>query len=273
MPENNNTEEEKVNYKLPIFIAIFVLCAWFFTWYSLGDDPKRGTFGDMFGAVNALFSGLAFIGVIFAILLQSKELKLQRKELKFTRKELKGQKLQLEAQNKTFEKQNFENTFFELLRLHNEITNSIDLVDKIGIITKGRDCFKVFYNRLKKTWGRNIAPYQGNDEAERINNTYLGFYNEYQSEIGHYFRSLYNIVKFVDNSEIENKRLYTNLIRAQLSSYELTLLFYNTLSDMGREKFMPLIVKYSLLKTLPQNELLNPPDHIVLYDSNAFGIE
>ena len=273
MPKTNNTEEETISFKLPIFIAIFVLCAWLITWFSLGNDPERGTFGDMFGAVNALFSGLAFIGVIFAILLQSKELKLQRKELGFTREELKGQKLQLKAQNKTLEKRNFENTFFELLRLHNEITNSIDLVDKTGIVTRGRDCFKVFHNRLKKTWGRNIAQYQGSDEAERINNTYLGFYNEYQSEIGHYFRSLYNIVKFVDNSDVENKRLYTNLIRAQLSSYELTLLFYNTLSDMGREKFMPLIIKYSLLKTLPQSELLNPQEHIALYDSNAIGSE
>jgi len=48
----------------------------------------RGMFGDMFGAVNALFSGLAFAGVIYAILLQSKELELQREELKLTRQEL-----------------------------------------------------------------------------------------------------------------------------------------------------------------------------------------
>ena len=273
MANTNNSEEEQISYKVPFFIALFVACAWGLTWYSLGDDPKRGTFGDMFGAVNALFSGLAFIGVIFAILLQSKELKLQRKELKFTREELKGQKLQLEAQNNTLEKRNFENTFFELLRLHNEITNSIDLVDKTNVVTRGRDCFKVFYNRFKKTWCRNIAQYQGNTELERINNTYLGFYNEYQSEIGHYFRSLYNIVKFVDNSKVEDKRLYTNLVRAQLSSYELTLLFYNTLSDMGREKFMPLIVKYSLLKTLPQSELVDPSEHIAMYDSNAIGNE
>lgn len=54
----------------------------------LGGWPQSGTFGDTFGAANALFSGLAFGGVIVAILLQRKELELQRKELELTRKEL-----------------------------------------------------------------------------------------------------------------------------------------------------------------------------------------
>lgn len=53
--------------------------------------PERGQFGDQFGAINALFSGLAFAGVIVAILLQGEELKLQRQELADTRAELKRQ--------------------------------------------------------------------------------------------------------------------------------------------------------------------------------------
>ena len=42
----------------------------------------------MFGAVNSLFSGLAFAGVIFTIYLQKTELSLQRKELELTRVQL-----------------------------------------------------------------------------------------------------------------------------------------------------------------------------------------
>lgn len=57
--------------------------------YFLIDSwPARGTFGDMFGVINALFSGLALAGIIYAILLQREELKLQRMELEMTRKEL-----------------------------------------------------------------------------------------------------------------------------------------------------------------------------------------
>lgn len=49
---------------------------------------ERGQFGDMFGIVNTLFSGFAFAGVIYAILLQRDDLALQREELKLTRQEL-----------------------------------------------------------------------------------------------------------------------------------------------------------------------------------------
>lgn len=265
--------DRSVKMLIPALVIIFVIVAWLLTLYLLKDLPDRGTFGDMFGAVNALFSGLAFVGVIFAILLQSNELKLQRKELKFTRDELKGQKVQLEAQNSTLRKQNFENTFFELLRLHNDITNAIDLVDENNKITKGRDCFKIFHTRFKKLWGRNIESLKGSSEAERINKTYVAFYEEHQSEFGHYFRSLYNIVKFIDNSQVEDKKFYTNLVRAQLSSFELSLLFYNSLSDLGLKKFKPLIEEYSLLKTVPLRTLINQSEHLPLYASGAYSAQ
>jgi len=44
-----------------------------------------GTFGDSFGFLTAAFSGLAFSGMLIAILLQKEELKLQRKEIEYTR--------------------------------------------------------------------------------------------------------------------------------------------------------------------------------------------
>jgi len=218
-------EEEKIGWLFPALVVAFVVIAWGATWYFLQGNEHRGTFGDMFGTVNALFSGLAFGGVIFAILLQRKELKLQRKELELTRGELQGQKEQMKAQNVTLKKQNFEATFFQLLRLQNDITNDIDLVDANNKTTKGRDCFRVFYERFKKSWGKSKPDHQGASEIERINKTYLAFYEAYQSEFGHYFRSLYNIIKLIENSELEDKRIYTNLVRAQLSSFELASLY------------------------------------------------
>lgn len=56
--------------------------------FALPNWEARGQFGDVFGAVNALFSGLAFAGLITAILLQREDLELQREELTLTRKEL-----------------------------------------------------------------------------------------------------------------------------------------------------------------------------------------
>lgn len=56
--------------------------------YFFGDWAKSGTFGDTFGALNALFSGLAFAGVIVTILIQRNELNNQRIELQLQRTEM-----------------------------------------------------------------------------------------------------------------------------------------------------------------------------------------
>lgn len=75
---------------LSIAAVLLVIGLWLFAYFSLRgrEATDRGTFGDMFGAVNALFSGLAFAGIIITIFLQSNELSLQRQELKETREEL-----------------------------------------------------------------------------------------------------------------------------------------------------------------------------------------
>lgn len=56
--------------------------------YLSNEWPTRGQIGDSFGLLNALFSGLAFAGLLYAILLQREELSLQRQELTLTRQEL-----------------------------------------------------------------------------------------------------------------------------------------------------------------------------------------
>lgn len=54
--------------------------------HSIWPKPSdHGPFGDMFGAINALFSGWAFLGVIVAIILQKKELEEQRREIRESR--------------------------------------------------------------------------------------------------------------------------------------------------------------------------------------------
>ena len=76
-----------------IGITAIVVVLWLFAWgiihITISDWASRGQFGDMFGSINSLFSGLAFAGVIFTIYMQKEELELQRKELQFTREELK----------------------------------------------------------------------------------------------------------------------------------------------------------------------------------------
>lgn len=42
-------------------------------WFSISGPAERGQFGDMFGMVNALFSGLAFAGIVYTVHAQRTE--------------------------------------------------------------------------------------------------------------------------------------------------------------------------------------------------------
>src|SRR5688572_12539876 len=103
----------------PFKVFGIVVLLWSTCWIAVSnlyfsDWPERGQFGDMFGAVNALFSGLAFAGIIITIMLQSQELGLQRVELQLTRNELEQTRKEFQKQNETLSLERFENTFFNL---------------------------------------------------------------------------------------------------------------------------------------------------------------
>lgn len=242
--------------------AILVLGLYFYIFQgSLSSDHSRwGQFGDFVGGVlNPTFSFLALIAILATFALQVRELRISTRELKNSADAL-------IKQNDTLRHQNFEATFFQLLRLHNGIINSMDLVRKDGRVTRGRDCLKAFLDRLEN----GLRESNGNKSYTTFLESYDFFFMEHQDEIGHYFRLLYNIVKLVKRTERIDKRFYTNLIRAQLSSAELMLLFYNCLSTWGRDKFKPLVEEFALLKTMPATTM---PDDVLLrkYSVDAFG--
>lgn len=264
-------------------LLIAVLCVtalWAGCWFLLRGDPERGTFGDMFGAINALFSGLAFAALVYTVWMQREELSLQRQELALTRGEMAGQRLEMAAQNATITRQRFENTFFELLRVHQENVASIDLRPGSGSkgvkIAEGRDCFKIFHRNLLDAWKKERPPLYDSPSLEPdehtvvIGRVYGTFYSEHQGDLGHYFRHLYHMVKFVATSDEPDKKRYTNFIRAQLSNYELAVLFYNGLYVHAVEKFKPLMEEFALLKALPTGMLLHP-HHSDFYDQRAFA--
>jgi len=248
------------NIKLVWIPAISIVIILSLNWHFLYSQPaeNRGTFGDMFGLSNALFSGLALLGLVYAILLQRHEVKIAKQELNYTKTILDKQGTQLTKQNELSEKQAFETTFFNLLSLFSQLTErmDIDIGGKLSLTGKllskpvtvtGKDVFPVFSAMIWDEYGSKVID---DADIESCIAPYEVFYSGKNSELGHYFRTLYNILKFIDNSEIKDKRLYTNLVRAQLSDAEIEIIFHNGLSKHGIEKFKPLVEKYGLLKNL-----------------------
>lgn len=91
------------------------------------------------------------------------------------------------------------------------------------------------------------------------------YYDGHQHRLGHYFRHLFQSYNFLElNSQLDEKQkyFYAKILRAQLSTYEQSLLFLNSISSLGSDweytfKFNNvnssggLISKYNLIKNLP----------------------
>ena len=315
-------------------LMLFIWFGFFYFNDGINWDT-RAKLGDSFGSLNALFSGLALAGIVFTILLQRKELSLQRDELKETRKEFQIQNKTLKIQRfeNTFfnllslhhkivdsidyqEQITLKNNEFKkwkhaesMMILSEDKSNDNIVLQNI----KGRDVFKDKFMVLNKEINDfvgevklpskinyhnvtdGVKPFPKNHIKVVLSPIYLKNYNKVKTDFGHYFRNLYRIIKFVDESilvsedEIEfddnisekdkkqvlklnNFKLkysYTSMLRAQLSDYELGWIFYNCLSSNGNEKFTPLVNQYALLKNLDWEGF--HPNYIKTYAESAFN--
>ncbi|MFG0732275.1 putative phage abortive infection protein [Photobacterium damselae] len=243
--------------KIALFVFIGVILIFsayagllvFFTWpVNEFSIDKSGVFGDSFGALTSIFSGLAFAGVIWTIISQ-------REELKITRNELKNQ--------------GFENAFFHMLKLQNQLIGEIDLINSKGVRTTGRDCFVTFWRRFRSSYDYVVRTSDCDQEKERLNKSFANFWEHDGHELAHYFRFLYNIFKFIDESSIEDKQFYSRLVRAQLSDQELLLIYYNSFGPYGT-KFRFYIEKFQLMDNLQKALLLNETHVSLISDSVKF---
>lgn len=68
-----------------------------------------GSFGDLFGSLNVLVAAFAFIGFLYALHLQRKDLRLQRMEMRQSRMEMELQTAQFKEQTNILRQQNEDN--------------------------------------------------------------------------------------------------------------------------------------------------------------------
>lgn len=226
--------------------------------FSKYQLDKTGLLGDSAGLLNALFSGLAFGGVILTIVWQIKN---------DNQNKLNNQKLQ------------FENTFFNMTQTFEHIIDGL-FIEKIVEETSGSTgvLLSNFYGNSQsedslhdskggtEIKGRAVFKYvycerkiEGKLLRESIAESGLTSYEEVVNGVfDHYFRYLYRILKFIDETELidENQKYrYSSMFRAQLSEFELVLIYYNGLSSVGKDKLKPLLEKYSILKNIRKDDL------------------
>lgn len=137
-----------------------------------------------------------------------------------------------------------------------EKVKGIDDYQKTSYVNK-------YYNITKLTW-EGIREKEMKDKAHDM---YSLFLDKYNYAIGHYFRHLYHILLFIEQTEeslmqksnnkheIESlSKKYIDFLQAQMSSYELMLLFYNCLVF---PKMLKLVTKYNFLENLACEDLID----------------
>lgn len=90
----------KKDLALPTLLGAVVLAwvvAFLLIYFGIKDWSHRGQFGDMFGALNVLFSGFAFAALYFTISLQQQQLRRQDQQIQLQREDLRLQREEMAA--------------------------------------------------------------------------------------------------------------------------------------------------------------------------------
>lgn len=234
-------------------IAVVALAFGVVFWAVLKMMPfeSEGNLGDASSIVGAFFSALAFGGVLLALFMQKEELSLQRDELARTRDELAGQKAQLEAQSRSMSREVFEACFFQLLRLNRECMASHKaLFPESREHAQGQLAFQQAVFHIESLAQIEIEP---PPELGALAGVLAAEYARCcltpNSDFSLYFRNLYHVVAFIDRGEmsVTDRLRYAKIVRAQLSTAEVILLFCHCQTQVGAP-FQKFVSRYALFK-------------------------
>ncbi len=229
----------------PIILIVFFLSAglmWLFGAAILHEEffkispEKAGQFGDMFGAINTLFSGLAFAGILYTILLQKRELRETRNEFV--------------EQNQTLKQQRFENTFFNMLALFNQLINNLHY-QHMGTRFEGKHFITNFFHQSK-----SLFPEKGSVNKPAAIEFYTKQLDHYLG-IKQYFENLFTLLSYIKGSILirsKDKELYFSIVRSLLSDQEKVLLFYHVSCQANTstkiKRFQDILVEHRFLSSI-----------------------
>jgi hypothetical protein len=241
-------------------------------WHELNAGQFSGNSED-WGAFGAYIAGAAgtviSLGTLIALAIT---LALQAEDLEQTRSAM-------QQQISAAQRQIFDSTFFSLLHRFNEVLDAISagpVPTALGIdMVSGREAIQRIFKEMASGFPAHVIPAEQTLPA--IVEMHRATYIKYEAFLGPYFRLLYHVFKFINNSShLSDSEMveYANIARAQLSRYELALAFYNCLTPYG-ERFKPLIEKFGILKHVNDADLVNArhKDDAMLYAPTAFMSE
>ncbi|KOY85076.1 hypothetical protein AD998_01945 [bacterium 336/3] len=170
----------------------------------------------------------------------------------------------------TFRNNTIQNIYTNVLKMIDQNRKILDGIncdtshlENGDITSKGKDFFDDIAGKIADTFSAIetnntneidedlIKNIKSTDPKDVLITIYDYYFHIYQSDLGHYFRNLYHLVRYIDNANIKlyHKKELAKILRSHLSNYELLLLAYNCLHDYGLY-FFKYVEKYDLLKSL-----------------------
>lgn len=247
---------KRSDFWLPLLCALSCALALWFLWGLVGvrfiadywfsplttnfesvDLAALGQAGDLFGGINALFAAFAFAGVALAAFYQYETWKLQTVQTQMARSE--------------HIQQSFEPLFFKLL----ERLDSVSEKARRDVLNYWEPVVNNGYRAYRYS-GAQCEPHRFEYKQEVIH-SFLEVYEASSTTLAPYFRSLYQVFKFIANSELtpSQKILYANIARANLSEAEVTMLGFNGMTSEGSD-FHHLVEAFGLLKHVKDPDAL-----------------
>lgn len=150
----------------------------------------------------------------------------------------------------------------------------------IAYIEEDTDIPEIKYNKDNnkdnKVWGKSIySKHKGLGWFKPLNLSkefyvalYAYYYRVNSNRLGHYFRFIYNIIKFCIEERHDNgdDKRYIDILQAQISNDELGLIFYNALSKYGRtgdktQRFLNWLDYFDFFENLDSDSLHDREHH------------
>lgn len=180
--------------------------------------------GNSFTALNALFSGLAFIGIAITIYIQYNELKGIEEKSSFQQ--------QVEIQ---YQFERFFILLLEELKSDRTLNNAGAFYILNTFFDKSDECKHFLNNIYRRYINRNLRDEEFN--AIKIINEKL-----YKSAYSQFLKRFQSIYEYINDSSNVNKEFYFNILFNSISTNEAAIIFINFLNENENrllEKFLP----------------------------------
>lgn len=240
-------------------IAILVLFVLFITVSSLSgvEVGKRGVYGDSFGVITSLFTGLGFAGLTITLVIQQMQIGKQEHESQAAKNELATER--------------YEATLHQLLTLYKNSVESV-VIKNDGVKVEGLDAIGLANNKILKTLRKNKVTVIPSDVARRFGED--GATEQDQRILDHLFQRNGELIQAAFSHQgrliksftllmhhLEDRKptcFHSNdmkyprmMIHSQLTHLEVSYFFYLALGFREEENVRRLLRTSGLLEAFP----------------------